>query len=359
MSHEVSHAVIDQVVRDAVALLVRLRADHLPVEAAWDEIVRLRERHPDRFLHLVWEQESYLRKIHYDILIGVDAGTLSVSYCADDEVPWPSRGLQRIKEAVVVRVNDQPVEIGQVVTSLDYAWHQLHVGRHLVEMSLVAQAIRARKIKVSDEQLAADLTEFRVRRRLFTATAVERWLAEHGTSELQLEDHLRQDAARDELRRQISGDGDAQAAYFAAHRSDFDRIQVARIFVTERESADSLFRELCSEPQRFLAVAQRQFLRDAGRAELFMTLRRDELAPGEAALVFETEPGQLAPVLASGDGFEVVQVLRRIPAVLDDETRALIGERVFERWLGEQRARARVEWFWGAAEASEVPAMSL
>jgi hypothetical protein len=54
-----------------------------------------------------------------------------------------------------------------------------------------------------------------------------------------------------------------------------------------------------------------------------------------------------------------VQVLRRLPAVLDDETRTRIGDRLFARWLDEQRACARVEWFWGAAEAAGVPAISL
>ncbi len=345
-------------VADALALLVRLRVEQVPVEAAWDEIIRLRERHPGRFINLIWEQESYVDKVHYDILVEVGAGTLSVSYCADEDVPWPARGLQRVNESLVLRVNDDPVQIGQVVTSLDYAWHQLHVGRHLIDMSLIDQAIRARKIEVSDEQLAAALTAFRVRRRLFTAVAVEQWMAEHGASQIQLEHHLRQDVARDELRRQVTGGPGAHDAHFMAHRADFDRVQVARIAVAEREPADALYRELRAAPHRFLAVAQHQFVQGTAPGELFLTLWRDELEPEQLAL-FDTEPGQLAPVVVSGDRFELVQVLRRLPAVLDDETRARIDGRLFARWLDEQRACARVEWFWGAAEAADVPAISL
>jgi putative peptide maturation system protein len=346
------------VVADALALLVRLRSEQVPVEAAWDEIIRLRERHPDRFINLIWERESFVDKVHYDILLEVGAGTLSVSYCAEEDVPWPARGLQRVNESLVLRVNDDPVQIGHVVTSLDYAWHQLHVGRHLIDMSLIDQAIRERRIEVSDVQLEAALTAFRVRRRLFTAAAVEHWMAEHGASQIQLEQHLRRDVARDELRRQVTGGAGAHAAYFMAHRADFDRVQLARIVVAGREPADALHRELSQAPQRFLAVAQHQFLQGAGAGELFMTLWRDELEPEQLA-VFDTEPGQLAPVVASGDSFELVQVLRRLPAVLDDETRARIDDRLFGRWLDEQRACARVEWFWGAAEAADVPAISL
>ena len=350
---------VDPAVLDAVALAIRLRAERVAVEAAWDEILRLRERHPGRFINVVWERESYVDRIHYDLLIEVGRGTLSISYCADDEVPWPARGLQRVNESLVLRVDDDPVQIGRVVTSLDYAWHQLHVGRHLINMSLIDQEIRDRRIEVSDDQLAAALTAFRVRRRLFTAAAVERWMAEHGASALQLEHHLRQDMARGELRRQVIGGPEDHAAYFAEHRGELDRVQVARIWVAERGAADSLVRELRDAPHQLLAVAQRQFLHDAMPGEVFVTVRRDELEADQAALLFATEPGQLAPVLASGEGFEVVQVLRQLPAVLDDETRTLIGDRLFEHWLGERRARARVEWYWGAAEAAAVPAIAL
>jgi hypothetical protein len=41
--------------------------------------------------------------------------------------------------------------------------------------------------------------------------------------------------------------------------------------------------------------------------------------------------GAARPDPGSGDGFAVVQVLRRVPAVLDDETRALIADRLFDR----------------------------
>jgi len=355
----VTSDIIQAVVGDALALLIRLRAERIPSHAAWDEVVRLRERYPDRFINLIWEQESYVDKLHYDLLVDIGPGTLSISYCADEEVPWPSRGLQRVNEALVLRVNDEPVQIGQVVTSLDYAWHQLHVGRHLIDMSLIDQAIRDRRIDVSDEQLEAALTTFRRRRRLFSTEAIERWMAEHGASQAQLEHHLRQDVARDELRRQVIAGDQTYEAYIAAHRADFDRVRVARIFVADRAEAEALHRELRVAPQHFLAVVQRRFIDGAAMEDVFVTLRRDELEADQAACLFETEPGQLAPIVESGEGFEVAQVLRKLPAVLDDETRAVIGDRLFDRWLSAQRGKARVEWFWGAAEAAEVPPISL
>ena len=166
--------------------------------------------------------------------------------------------------------------------------------------------------------------------------------------------------ARDELRRQVVGGPDAIAAYFAAHRTGLERIMVAKIHLADRTAADALHAELQGASQRLLAAAQQRFLQGtASGGDLFATLRRDDLDPDHAAQLFTTEPGQLAPVLGSGDGFEVVQVLRRLPAVLDDDTRTLISNRLFDRWLDEQRARARVEWFWGAADRADVPALAL
>lgn len=349
----------NQLVTEAVALIIRLRAERVPVEAAWEEIGRLRSRHPGQFIDLVWEQETYLDRIHYDILIESAGGTLSMSYCADDDVPWPARGLQRVNESLVLRVNDDPVWIGEVVTSLDYAWHKLHVGRHLIDMALITREIRNRRIEVSDEQLEAAFEAFRVRRRLFTTASVDRWMAEHGASQAELEHHLRHDVARRELRRRVIGGGEEQAAYFDAHRGDFDRVQVAKIHVADRAGAELLRDELREAPQRFLATAQQRFLHHAAGGEIFATLWRHEIDPEHAAQLFDTESGQLAPVLPSGDGFEVVQVLRKQAAVLDDATRALIGDRMFEHWLDERRRCARVEWFWGAAEASDIPAIAL
>lgn len=350
---------VGTLLEDAAAVLVRLRGERVPVDAAWTEIAALRARHPGRTIELVWERESYTAGIHYDLLLELGDGTLSVSYCGDEEVPWPARGLQRVSESLVLRVNGDPIQIGQVVTSLDYAWHQLHVGRHLIDMSLIDQEIRERKIGVSDEQLAGALHAFRTRRRLFTAVSVERWLAEHGASPAQLEHHLRQDVARAELKRQVVGGPEEQAVYFARCRADLERIQVARIFVTERAAADALVDELSARPQLFLAAAQRQFAAGTGSGDVFATWWREELDADDAASLFATEPGQLAPVLVSGRGFEVVQVLRRVGAALDDETCARIADRRFDAWLAERRAQARVEWFWGAAEAADVPAIAL
>ena len=95
------------------------------------------------------------------------------------------------------------------------------------------------------------------------------------------------------------------------------------------------------------------FLERGGTGDLFATLRRGELEPEQAALLFSTEPGQVAAPVPSREGYELVRVLRFHPARLDEATREKVRKLLFEEWLAEGRRRARVEWFWGAAEAEE------
>jgi putative peptide maturation system protein len=344
-------------VRDALALLSTLRKERVPTDEAMSRLRALRERHPAHWMNMVWERETFGDVIHYDILIGSEGDTLSLSYCADEETPWPVRGLQRINESLVVRVNDDPIYIHQAITSLDYAWHTLHVSRHLIDMSLIDQELRLRPVEVTDEELAEALTAFRRKRRLFTVAQVERWMHDHGTTQVQLETHLRDDVARAKLRARVSAG--REDAYFHDHRADFDRVQVARLYTPSEEQALKLHAQLRERPEDFLAVAQTCFLERGQEDSLFMTLQRGELHPEQAELLFSTRPGQVTLPVPSGDGYELAQVLAFVPARLDAVTRQQVRDALFEQWLEERRRTARVEWFWGAAEAADVPALAL
>lgn len=344
-------------VHDALASLVKWRGEHLAPEQAQESFQALKARHPAHWMNMIWEQEVYGDTFHYDILVADDAGTYSVSYCADEEIPWPARGLQRVNESLVLRVNDDPVFITQAITSLDHAWSTLHIGRHLIHMSLIDQEIRNSELVVTDQELTEALLEFRKKRRLFSVEQVERWMAEHGTTQVQLEQHLREDVAQEKLRHQVAAG--REEAWFQHHRADFDRVQVARLHVPNQDEAWRLYEQLHEAPDRFLELAQVQFLERGGAGELFSTLRRGELEPEQAERLFSTPSGQLAEPVPSGQGYELARVLRFLPARFDEATRKQVRELLFEEWLAEGRRRARVEWFWGAAEAAELPAVSL
>lgn len=148
-------------------------------------------------------------------------------------------------------------------------------------------------------------------------------------------------------------------AYFAARRQDFDRVHVARLFLADREDAALLYEALERQPQSFLAVAQERFVNGLAAGEVFATFCRGDLDAATAEVLFAAAPGEVTPPVPSGEGFELFWVLRSTPAELDAATRKRIADRLFEEWLAGRRESARVEWFWGAAEAAEVPAVTL
>lgn len=345
------------VIGDVLALLVALRAERVDTDEALSRVSALKQRHPQHWFNIIWERETLGETLHYDMLVGTERGTYSISYCADEETPWAVRGTQRINESLVVRVNDDPVYIHQAITSLDHAWQTLHIGRHLIDTSLIARELTLNPIDVTDEELADALTRFRRRRRLFSVAQVETWMREHGTTQVQLEAHLRDEVARDGLRRRVAAG--REAAYFQDHRADFDRAQVARIQVADREQAERLYDRLRREPSMFLQAAQERFLTDRVDDAPFVTVLRRDLSAERAASMFGAEPGQVIEPFTTGDGFEIVQVLRFLPAELDAGARGQIRDILFEEWLEEKRRSARVEWFWGAAEAAELPAVAL
>jgi parvulin-like peptidyl-prolyl isomerase len=96
-----------------------------------------------------------------------------------------------------------------------------------------------------------------------------------------------------------------------------------------------------------------------GRQRVRLKRGGGELEPEQARLLFSTEEGQVAPPVPSAEGYELVRVLRRLPARFDEATREKVRGLLFEEWLAEGRRRARVEWFWGAAEPEELPAVPL
>jgi putative peptide maturation system protein len=346
-----------EAIGDVLALLEALRAERAGTDEAMSRLSAIGRRHPRYWFNMVWERETLGESLHYDVLVGAERGTYSLSYCADEETPWAVRGTQRINESLVVRVDDEPVFIHQAITSLDHAWHTLHIGRHLVDTSLIERELTRDPIDVSDDDLAEALTRFRRRRGLFSVAQVERWLREHGTSQVQLESHLRGEVAQEQLRRRVAAGREEE--YFRDHRAGFDRAHVARIEVAERDLAERLHDRLRREPAMFLQAAQERFLAGGGEESLFVTLSRRELGAEAAGAVFAAEPGQVVGPIASGEGHALVQVLRVLPAELDAATRQEIQGILFEEWLEERRRAARVEWFWGAAEAAEIPAAAL
>ncbi|MEU8196734.1 TIGR04500 family putative peptide maturation system protein [Microbispora amethystogenes] len=341
----------DHLLNDALAFLRRVSGAE-PADAR-RLLGDLRAGHPDVPMRLVWQRDHPGGSHHYDLLITAPDGTVSVAFAPARAVPWPLRGSQGAGEQVVVRVDGVDVRMEQAMAVLDGLWGDSSLAARLVNAALVEQELEREPVELSAEELQEAMDAFRRARGLLTVRATRDWMAERGLDHASLETIVHQEAAIARLRRRVATDG--AAGRFAADRDGHDRLSVLRLRYPHLEAARTAAVRLRDRDTRAETFAQAA---EEARVETFAKIAAEAFEYGadvRPALVYRRELGPEAAGAGAGDvlggGPEplVTCVLEVRPAVLDDETRRAIENRIFDDWLARRRAEASVEWMWGTA----------
>ncbi|MEV4518253.1 TIGR04500 family putative peptide maturation system protein [Dactylosporangium sp. NPDC049525] len=318
---------------DAVALLRAATAGNADPADARARVEALRARHPGAGLRLLWQREEFDGSLHYDLLIrspqpdGAD-GTVSLSWCPDDGLPWPLRGVQRGGEMLLVRVNGVALEVADAVAYLDLLWREAPLRERLVDSCLVREAVDGEELDDAELQAAADA--FRRARDLLTPEATRAWMAAEGLSDQQFEDLVTHQALVARLRERVTA---ARVdAELAAGARRHDRLRLVRV-----EHADAGAAARLAGSADLLATAAADFAAGDGPAPSFVTVTRADLDAARDA-----EPGTVIGPVPLSDRFMVAEVVAVLPA-----TRDSVSRRLFAEWLAERRAAARIEWNWG------------
>ncbi|NOT63205.1 MAG: hypothetical protein HOP19_23595, partial [Acidobacteria bacterium] len=72
------------------------------------------------------------------------------------------------------------------------------------------------------------------------------------------------------------------------------------------------------------------------------TVRRADLTAAAEAAVFNAKPGQVVGPVKTTKGWELLRIEALQPATLDDATLITIKKRLFDEWLQDARANARL-----------------
>ncbi|GAA2720190.1 TIGR04500 family putative peptide maturation system protein [Actinocorallia aurantiaca] len=319
---------------EALGLLVALAAEEAEPPAAEDRLAGMRARFPELRFRLVWQREEYDRTHHYDLLVKGDRpGTVSLSYCPDKALPWPLRGTHRADDRLLLRVNGVDMELDQAIGCLDVLWNETRLADRLVTACLVQEVLAEEPVEFGPGDRQRALEAFRRARGLLTAEATREWMRRHGLGERALEDLVAQEATVAAVRERVTA-GRVEA-YFVEHRRGLDLVRTVRVAFADPGEAKAAAEELRAGAD-FYAVAERARTATA----TMTTVRRDELPETFA----EAGPGHTAEA-----GPHLIRVVSEWAAVLDDGTRRLIAERLFDAWLADRRRDARVQWFWGDA----------
>ncbi|GGL29210.1 TIGR04500 family putative peptide maturation system protein [Planomonospora parontospora] len=333
----------DQLLSDVLACLRQI-AD-MDSGQAKESLNALRAKQPDVPMRLVWEQDPFGGTFHYDMLITVEGGTVSLAFAPDRALPWPLRGSRHTGEQVLLRVNGTEVTMEQAVSMLDVLWSDTALATRLVNASLVEQELARFPIEPTAAELQEVLDAFRRARGLLTVQDTREWMAERGLSHARLEEIAASEAAVAGLRRRVVGDDVEEA--FASRPGGYDRLSVLELRYSDPGAARAAAVRL-GAPDRPgggtdpLALAARETL-DHGAHGQVRQVRRRELGPAAVS-------ARAGDLLGPGEHDTAVhRVLEVRPAVLDGPTRREIEEMLFGLWLADRRREAELEWFWGTA----------
>ena len=327
-------------VADVLEILVEAAAESLePDETVW----RIEQLEAGPPVEVVWQRENYDDSLHYDAIIESDAGSISVSYAADRGLPWPLRGVRRWSEEDMLRVGERTLKVQEAMIFLDFIWSDAPLLDRLVQACIVEDALEQGAVTVPAADLQAELDGFRRRRGLLRAADMHAWLAERGMTQARLERFLAVEAATRLLRERTSAGRVEQ--FFTERKGELGCTVVTAIAFSSRADAEAALEGL-ADHAKFYREFERAASRGRARFETLVDSATDTPAELAAASV-----GQVVGPVGRESSFVLLRVVAKLAAVLDERTRRVVEERLFEEWVTEERRKRRVEWSWGPRDS--------
>jgi putative peptide maturation system protein len=326
-----------------------LREPPRPTQAL-ERIRALGQRHPNIDFDLVWEDQPYDGSVEYSAILNTAGeGALSVSISPEKALPWPLRGVHRYDEADLLRVNGVLMQIGEAIQLMDAVWRNEDLLRRLVEACLLREALGDDVPEVTDEQLQRAMDEFRREYGLHTAAEMEAWLKNMGLDQFRLEEILCEQVAVDGLREQVTAS--MVEDYFAAHQHDLTICRLRRVTARTESLCVAIIDRARANGDGLLPAAAAMDGKDSDHILSIEVLeaRRCEL-PVEATPPVDAAVGVIFGPMLVGDRWCAFELTATESPAIDAATRDYCQRMLFQRWLDERRAGARIEWYWGSQD---------
>ncbi|MFI7132428.1 TIGR04500 family putative peptide maturation system protein [Nonomuraea sp. NPDC050153] len=313
----------------------------------------LRAAYPDVPMRLVWQQDFPGGPYHYDMLITVAGGTVSLAFAPERALPWPLRGAHHAGEQVLVRVDGVDVTVEQAMNVLDGLWTGTAPATRLVNASLVEQELARHPVELSAAEMQDAMDAFRRARGLLTVKATRAWMAERGMSHERLEEVVAAEASVARLRTRLVGGAVEDA--FTADPSAWDEVCVLSTRYPDQDAARAAAERQARRPDasaHALALIAAECLDH--RADVRVRrLRRRDLGPGATGM-------RVGDLLGPPEHEPVISTVLEIrPGTLDFGMRREIEAVLFDHWLAERRARAELRWLWGDAVRTTMVSRAL
>lgn len=311
----------------------------------------IQKQYPETKMDLLWEEEVFDRSIHYDILMHLcGEGSVSLSFCPEQTLPWPLRGVHRWSDKHLVRVNNNVLTVGEAIVHLDFIWHESSLMNRLIDICIIRQELEEEPVNISDDDVQLAMDTFRQSNKLYKAEDTYQWMKQHGMTHEKLEALVTDNVKVAKLKDRIVGNDIED--YFQEHKADFDSVYIAQFELESERVAFEIYEQIRTGKISFYEAIEQHFLsitkKYCDRPNLvFSVTQREHLPSNKAQAIFTAQPGDILEPIGTENGYLIVNIISFSPATLDRETSNFIKSILFQAWLAKHREEAKIEWNWG------------
>lgn len=244
-------------------------------------------------------------------------------------------------DATALEINGEAVCLRDVLVLARWRG-QAGFVQDAADAALIRQAAAQRHIEVCGDELQQAANDFRQKHGLQESKATLAWLAANHLTPDDWQACLETDLLTGKLRDAVTN-GRVEP-HFAQNRLAFDRAVISRLIVAEEEAAKELYLQIAEEGADFHALARRYSCDLATRPSggYVGVVGRGDLEPALESAVWGAHPGSVVGPVNVDRRWQLVRVEALCPAVLDDTVRASIKTSLWDEWLRDQRARAKI-----------------
>lgn len=339
---------------DTAELLAALDAEQAAPDRALAQLASLRARHPALAIDLAWQTEEHDLRRSYDALVrDGERGTLAMTWCADHGAPLALRGMQRASQRELVSVDGVKLEIDEAMEALEFMWGSVRVLDRVIDTCIVKGEAEREPIELSDGELQAGVEAFRAARGLWSLDATNAWLAARGLTQEMLERIVGDELMLRALRRRVTAGALDRA--LRERPADFDRIDVFHFEVGDEDVTTRLAGLIRNGTVPFFEAAEHVLAQRAASGkggcacgsgiQLSHYMRCQLAFPAGAPA--PADAGSILVMRDRDKPYSVARLMKVTPATPETIDRAELEEHLFEQWLAERRARAKIAWNFG------------
>jgi putative peptide maturation system protein len=340
-----------ELLNDALQQLKAIALERIQPQEAKARFKKIQKQYPETNINLVWEQEAYDRSIHYDVLLHLcGEGSISLSFCPEQTLPWPLRGVHRWSDKHLVRVNNNVLTVGEAIVHLDFIWQESSLMNRLIDICIIRQELEERPVKISDEDLQLAMDTFRQSNQLYKAEDTYQWMKQHGMTHEKLEGLVVDNAKVAKLKERIAEN--LVEDYFQEHQANFETAYIAKLEIESKPIASQIYEQINTGKIDFYEAMEQQFIETQKSlcdrsSSIFSITQRGDRPVNLAQTIFNAKPGHILEPICTGKKYLIVRVLSFLPATLDRQTSNSIKSILFQAWLAKHREEAKIEWNWG------------